>query len=515
MTNKSESKDLTKRLRESEGKNKQLTEALEKERSINDELKKKNKDLVKTNNGLVKTNNDLKTTKNKLKRKNKDLKKQLAQLKSSAPFLAASDKTAEAGGVPSSKIYYKRNRNGIRKRTSGGQPGHKGHGRKKPVPNAPPIHVRLEVCPHCQHSKIKEFVSAIQKRTITDIPPPTYDAYEIIYHRYWCPICRKMVRGTVTWLPPNQEFGPFIACWIAYHRILGLTLPKIRSSLYETYGIKISDDTVLKLEKWVADNLQDDYNELKKEIVKAKVINADETGFRIGGDNAWLWAFVNSLASLYVIAPTRGHKVPVEALDGFDGVLGRDAWKPYDFVTCSGHQLDLLHVNRWLERAEIKHGVEPRTILTSRPMKLKRRGRPPEKFLCFVDGVRAILKRAIEYAETKPPPSVKERMKVCKVFQKEMKALLDEEWKDKDVVRISKELRKRFVKVEGVPWHNNDAERAIRKGVLARKISGGRRTWKGAEIFQVLLSISETSKKNGNNFIQLVEKRFGMPSRTT
>ena len=76
-----------------------------------------------------------------------------------------------------------------------------------------------------------------------------------------------MVRGSVPWLPPNQEFGPFIACWIAYNRILGLTLPKIRSSLYETYGMKMSDDTVLKLEKWVADSLHDDYNELKKEIV--------------------------------------------------------------------------------------------------------------------------------------------------------------------------------------------------------------------------------------------------------
>ena len=208
----------------------------------------------------------------------------------------------------------------------------------------------------------------------------------------------------VPWLPPNQEFGPFIACWIAYHRILALTLPKIISSLYETYRIQISDDTILKLEKWVADTLQDDYNNLKEKIVKANAVNADETGFRIGGENAWLWAFVHSLASLYVVAPTRGHKVPEEILDGFDGVLVRDAWKPYDVVKCSGHQLDLLHVNRWLERAEIRHGVEPRTLLTSKPIKLKRPGRPPERFLDFVNGVRAILKKAIEYTNMKPPP---------------------------------------------------------------------------------------------------------------
>jgi transposase len=453
-----------------------------------------------------------------LEEENENLKEQLSQLMSSAPFLGASDKTAEAGGVPSSKVFYKRNRNEGKKKPTGGQPGHKGHGRKRPIPNAPPLYITLESCPYCSNPKIKEVKSAKQVRTITDIPPPAHIVYMVIYHRYWCSICKKIVRGIILWLPPNQEFGPFIACWIAYHRILGLTLPKIRSSLYETYGIQISDDTVLKLEKWIADTLQNDYNRLKEEIIKANALNADETGFRIGGENAWLWAFVNSLASLYVVAPTRGHQVPKETLNGFNGILGRDAWKAYDIVNCSDHQLDLLHVNRWLERAEIWHGVEPRTLLTSKRRKLKRAGRPPENFLDFVDGIRAILKKAIEYTEKKPPPSIKERKNARKNFQEEMKALLDNEWKDKDIVRISKELRKRlnmlftFVEKEGVPWHNNDAERAIRKGVLARKISGGRRTWKGAEIFQILLSISETAKKKGENFIQFIWKKFGIPS---
>ncbi|MHA1744664.1 MAG: IS66 family transposase [Promethearchaeota archaeon] len=457
--------------------------------------------------------------KRELEQENEDLKEQLSQLRSSAPFLGASDRTAEAGGVPSSKTYYRRNRTEGNKKPMGGQPGHKGHGRKKPVPNAPPIHIKIKICPHCHNPNINEAISATQKRTVTDIPPPSHNVYEIIYHRYWCSTCKKLVRDVVPWLPPNQEFGPFIACWIAYHRILGLTLPKIRSSLYETYGIEISDGTVLKLEKWVAETLQDDYSNLKENIAKADVVNADETKFRIGGENGWLWTFVNSFASLYVVAPTRGHDVPVEVLEGFDGVLGRDAWKPYDFVKCSGHQMDLLHVNRWLERAEIRHCVEPRTILTSKPMKLNRRGRPPEKFLNFVDGVRAILKKGIEYAESESPLTLKERQQSRKYFEDEMGGLLEKNWKDKDVIRISKELRKRlnmlftFVEIEGVPWHNNDAERAIRKGVLIRKISGGRRTWKGAGIFQVLLSITETAKKNGENFIQLIKKKLGVPSR--
>ena len=147
-------------------------------------------------------------------------------------------------------------------------------------------------------------------------------------------------------------------------------------------------------------------------------------------------------------------------------------------------------------------------------------GRPPKKFLEFVNGIRSILKRAIEYMENDPPPSVKERETACKVFQEEMKTLLDREWTDKDAIRISKELRKRhdmlftFMEFEGVKWHNNDAERAIRQGVLHRKISGGRRTWKGAEVFEVILSVYETSKKRGQRFMGMVKKRFGQSSES-
>jgi len=487
----------------------------EKEQENIKKLKERIRKLEKEKEDLSKELEKERVGREKLERDNEVLREKLEQLLGSALVLGSSDRTAEAGGVPSSKIFYKRNRSDKEKKPTGGQPGHKGHGRKKPVSNSSPLHVTLDSCPFCGNPNIREVKSAEQQRTVTDIPPPTPRIYDVIYHRYWCDNCKKLVRGEVPWLPPHQEFGPFVASWIAYHRMLGLTIGKIRSSLFETYDIQMSDDTILKLEKWMADTLQDDYNKLKEEIVKAKMVNADETKFRIGGENGWLWAFVNKLSSLFVVAPTRGHAVPEKILEGFEGVLGRDAWKPYDFVNCSDHQLDLIHVNRWLERAEVKHGVEPRTILSSKSADLKEPSKCSEEFLEFADGIRSILKRSIESLR-KPPPLVEGRRAARFHFQDEMEKFLSREWKDSDAIRISKELSKRlnmlftFVEVEGVPWHNNDAEQAVRKGVLARKISGGRRTWTGAEVYQVLLSSLETSKKRNENFMEIVQKKLGI-----
>lgn len=497
MNNENESENLKKRIHDLERKITQLEEDLETERN------EKNITLQQ---------------KKELEKENKDLKKQLAQLLGSAPTLASSDKTAEAGGVPSSKTFYRRNRQEGEKKPRGGQLGHAGHGREKPTQNSPPLYVELDECPDCSTPVGEPVDGAEQSRIITDIPLPRHNIYEIVYLRYWCKKCKKLVRGEVPWLPPNQQFGPAVASWIVYQRMLGLTIGKIQSSLYETYEITISEATILKLEKWIADTLKEDYEKLHEEIVKAAAVNADETSFRIDGKNGWLWVFTSTICSYYKIAPTRGHIIPEETLEGFNGVLGRDAWKPYDVVKCSGHQLDLLHVNRWLERAEIKHRIEPRSLLTSKPAKLINRGRPPEKFLEFVDGVRSILKRAVEFTEKYPPPSMKERENVCKEVKKDMKALLDKEWTDNDAIRISKELRTRqdmlftFMEYDGVPWHNNDAERAIRQGVLHRKISGGRRTWTGAEILEVVLSVYETSKKRGQRFMEMLKKKLEIPT---
>jgi transposase len=118
MASDDSKENLDKHIQKLERANKNLKEELEKERS-----KRKN---------LEKENKDLKEEKEIFKKENKNLKEQLAKLMSSAPLLAASDRTAEAGGVPTSKVFYRRNRVEGKKRPTGGQPGHIGHGRKTP-----------------------------------------------------------------------------------------------------------------------------------------------------------------------------------------------------------------------------------------------------------------------------------------------------------------------------------------------------------------------------------------------
>ena len=163
------------------------------------------------------------------------------------------------------------------------------------------------------------------------------------------------------------------------------------------------------------------------------------------------------------IAPSWGQDVVRETLEGFEGTLVRDAWDPYDCLATAKHLLDLLHVNRWLERAEWLHRVEPRPLLREVEPQLRSAGRPPEEFLRFADGVRRILRGVILWSEGHPDAPPRLRRRVERSARRVLTRLLNEPWNDPDAVRIAKELRHRrgmlftFVLEPGVPWHNNEA----------------------------------------------------------
>ena len=73
----------------------------------------------------------------------------------------------------------------------------------------------------------------------------------------------------------------------------------------------------------------------------------DETGWHVGGVNAWLHGLVGADATAYVIDPTRSGVVG-ERLLGLDypGVMIHDGWSPYDAFAKARHQQCLGHLLR-------------------------------------------------------------------------------------------------------------------------------------------------------------------------
>ena len=444
----------------------------------------------------------------RLRERNRKLESQLRSLLSSPLVLAASDRTAEAGGVPSSRVFWKRTRrvNGVRR--PGGQGGHAGVARPAPEPNSEPMILSLDRCNACGTTLGEP--SSWRFRTITELPEPKPKIFRVGIPRYHCPTCQTKVEP-VDPFPPYSPYGPMLQARVLHLRMLGLSVAKISRYFEEAHGVAISSSPILKMELSAATLFDPTYTSLKHELLQQPVLGADETGFRIGGKNGWLWAFTHPNAVVYRIAKGRGRWVVREVLEGYTGTLVRDGWKPYDVLNRCRHQLDLLHVNRWLEQGEVRHRLEPRHLLREEEAKLTRAGHPPEEFIRFADGVRRILREAVLWCDQHPHAPGRERRERAEQAYRSMTNLVLQPWRDRDARRISKTLRKRrrmlftFLTEPGVPFHNNDAETQVRQGVLYRKISGGRRSWAGAWVLERLLTIYRTCQKRKLEFIQVLK----------
>jgi transposase len=77
------------------------------------------------------------------------------------------------------------------------------------------------------------------------------------------------------------------------------------------------------------------------------VVAPDETGWRVAGHRAWLWAFAGQGVVVYRIAQGRGFDDAKAVLGAhYAGVLERDGWAPYRRFTTASHQTCLAHLLR-------------------------------------------------------------------------------------------------------------------------------------------------------------------------
>ncbi len=96
-----------------------------------------------------------------------------------------------------------------------------------------------------------------------------------------------------------------------------------------------------------ARRLEPTYQALIDGVRASRAVAPDETGWRINGQKAWLWAFAGENVTVYLIAQGRGYEHAAEILGAdFSGVLERDGWAPYRQFTDARHQTCHAHLLR-------------------------------------------------------------------------------------------------------------------------------------------------------------------------
>ena len=369
--------------------------------------------------------------------------------------------------------------------------GHQGTRRPAPAQIDDYQEHRLDVCPDCGGPLQR--CQQTRTRIVEDIPDiiePVVTEHTI--HRDYCPTCKKQVEPKVPDALPNATIGHRVLVLTAWlHYGLGVTLSQILDVFNYHLHFKLSAGGLVQMWYRLLEILAVWYEEIQDAVLSAKVMFADETGWRVKGKTWWLWCFTTADATYYIIDRCRGRPVLMKFFKReFRGILVSDFWGAYNAIECLAKQKCLPHLLREMLRVE----------------KYETTGRSWQR---FAKKLRRLLRDAIrlsKHSERSAPDYASKRQRI----QERLQTLLQTPWNDKHARRLVKRLRRHadelftFLDHAEVPHDNNTGERAIRPAVIIRKNSYANRSEEGADMQAVLMSIFRTLKQRGHNPLRTI-----------
>jgi transposase len=382
----------------------------------------------------------------------------------------------------------------------GSKKGHAPRLRSQPDRVDRVIDVPPGICPHCD---IEVAASNVHEQFQIDLPPVVPIVTQFNVQSGYCSCCGKFVQGR----HPEQisdaigaagvQIGPTILTMAAElkHR-LGVPYRKVCDFFENYFDLTIAPATFCRAEQRLADKALPTYNLLIEALRKCGVVHADETGWRVGRLNSWLWVFCSKDITVYAIRTgkgARGKEVPEEILGTeFEGVLIVDGLASYDAIECKKGRC----IGHILRRAS---GLAE-TAAPNDANYLRR----------LID----ILKDAMDLADRREKTAKTDYESQVAEIERRLTQWLgffgydpsDELKKLANHLRHYRDQWLVFLYDSDVPPTNNHAERMIRPSLAIRKIGGCNKSLKGALVHQVLTSIMVTCRQRAMDLLGVAQQ---------
>lgn len=374
------------------------------------------------------------------------------------------------------------------------------------------VPVRCHGCPQCGGEL--EWESA-EVASVIDLPervPLEVRKYEVEVRR--CRQCGKRVRGTHPELGAQQHgatahrVGARVkAAAHVLHYNIGVPVRKVPIILKELTGVEVTQSAITQdALKQAAGPVGASYQQLRAEIRCATVIHTDDTGWRVGGDNAHLMAFDTDQATVYQIRPRHRNEEVRELVPAdYGGVLVTDRGKSYDAEELSGvaQQKCLSHLIRNI-----------RDVLETK------RGRARE----FGVRLKDLLQQALKlWHEQREGRALNFPVQARQIEDELTHHLRNRILRDDDNQRLLNGIGTqhdrghvlRFLTNPAIEPTNNRAERALRPAVIARKVSHCSKNPRGAEAFAAFVTVAQTVRKSGRSLLDSFQSLILPRSPTT
>src|SRR5437588_3610431 len=378
---------------------------------------------------------------------------------------------------------------------------------------APPKHIDEKVtvdcpliCPHCGGGVRLEGKSSQYQTDIPQIEPTTTE-FEIHYGR--CTRCHRVVQGRearqisdARGAVGGVQIGPNTIAMTAHlNKACGMSYERIAEVLAQMFGLRVNRSTLARSLLRLGRKAAPTYTNLIERVRGAPVVSPDETGWRIGGDKAWLWTVATPDTTVYQIEQGRGYAEAAKLLgEDFEGVLCVDGWAPYRGFDHAQIQTCLAHL---LRRS-----------------KELREAPPTAACAAWFESVAAVLHEALALRKRRNEATISDcGLRIAKgKIEAKMDRLLEEPDLHDESLRFAIHLLRYrdglflFLDRADVDATNYRAEQAIRPAVINRKTSGGNRTPRGARAQGILMSVQRTSKQRLVSAIDAFKQMLRAPT---
>jgi hypothetical protein len=413
-----------------------------------------------------------------LERDNRTLREQLDDALRTAARQAAPFRRPERKKIPEAQ-----------KKRPGRKPGHPGAYRAVPDQVDEQAEVPLPACPGCggpvdQLEPVEQFIE--------EIPPVRPRVTRLITYKGICPHCgevrsRHPLQMSEATGAARTQLGPRAwALAITLSKQIGLTTRATCRVLEHFAGLRVTAGGLVQALGRAADKLLPPYEQLIVDLRTSAATFVDETSWYVGQPGHWLWTFTTADTTVYDVAPSRGHEVPLAMLSPeYAGMLVSDCLNSYDPLPYRKHKCIAHH-----QKAIAKALQRPDT---PDPSYLKQ-----WKLLFTV--VPALWRHRTDLGE-------EEFARQRTHLEAWCDRLLAEPGTQPGDEAIRNRLSKQRESLLGCLYEpaaeptNNRAERSFRWAVLARKLSCGNKTESGARCFEVLASVARTCVQRGHEVV--------------
>lgn len=335
-----------------------------------------------------------------------------------------------------------------------------------------------KICGICQSPLSR--VHATKKKVLLDIViNPEVVKLIIESERQWCGNCKVEVNAKDIRNLPFTEYGINTFMMILVLRFkTHSSYANIATVLSMSFGLTLAKSDVSNLLKKASQYLGKRYEQLKKAVRSGTVLYADETGWLVHGQKAWMWIMASEEATVYIPAVSRGKGVALDLYGNSNAYAMTDGLKSYtNTIPQEKHLYCWSHILRFAFEETIHSKIDSQAVV-----------------------LRNELVRVYHIKNTNPH-FTKEQLMV--ELQKEIDALLKLTSHEKPFLAIQQRVSDQK---EGLiralvftpSGTNNLAERELRNIAIKRNISHGSDTYHGMETTAVIGSVLQTLQKDKN-----------------